>query len=175
MNRALSLVGVTFSLVSLVSCSRNLPEREAAELTRKSEGYPRLASVTFSRVKADSPLGREIARLVQEGYFVPGDAAFRPAQVAEKGADIVEDWSWNKIWEQWRCSFFAYRADIQVKRILTDSRKGEAEVEYEEVYKLTPYGERLLSLGAELPRERRSEEMTARFRKYDQGWTLAHD
>ena len=86
---------------------------------RESEGYPQLESIRLSGwiegwIKEDSPLGRELARLVGEGLLIPVPGTFWRYEPNGKGKDLVDKCVWknyyNKEWENF--DPLAYKWDV---------------------------------------------------------------
>lgn len=174
MKRVLSLSAFLFFAMSLISCSQKLTDDQATELIRTSKGYPTLESTTLFDVKPNSPIGQEVSKLVSEGYMLSQKSYWSGYEITEKGKGVVSKCVWNSVYGNYEvCTFFTHKADIlKIGKILTDSKEGTAEVVYEVAYSLTPYGEKLISPGAKIEREKKGHENTAYFKKYDQGWVV---
>jgi hypothetical protein len=171
MKKVLSLTAFLFLAILLMSCSQKLTDDQAIELIRKSRGYPRVTTTPLWPIQPNSPIAQEILTLVAEGYMLPQKSYWEGYEITEKGKGIVKECQWNSRRGEYSCTFFTHKADIvKIKKMLTDSKKGTAIIVYEVAYKLTPYGEKLISLGGKIEREKKGYERTIRFKKYDQGW-----
>jgi len=172
MKRVLTLTAFLFLVMLLASCSKTLTNDQAMEAIRKEGGYPKLVTTKLLSIKPDSKIGQEISRLISEGYMlVPekrGPYGY-VLKVTEKGKNFVK---WCSYYKGYTGEFITHKADIaRIKQILTDSKEGTATVVYEVGYTLTPFGERLINLGAKIKKE--EYEGQAYFKKYDQGWVLS--
>jgi hypothetical protein len=186
--KILRLLSVSvFFFMLLFSCgqsqigqSKNLTENLAMKLIREKYNYPELLTITISDVRPDSPLGREISRLINEGYLLPQESYFEGFKISEKGKNIIRSCVWNNTYQMYDIfSPFTHQRDVvRIKKILTDSKSGTATVTYELGYTPTPYFDKLRGLDKEKVdfevrnREMRPLEITDNFKKYDQGWQI---
>ena len=179
-NIILLLFSFVFLIVSLASCGR-LSSNQAMELIRKAKGYPKSAFITFTQIRKNSPLGQEIARLVKEGYLANGNI-WTGYEITEKGKDVVSYCDiYNSIWHTYNVFRpITYKEDvIKIKKILTDSKSGTAQVTYEVGFTPTPYFYSLKKIDEKSINEAAQNvkpfDRVAIFKKYDQGWQYEGD
>ena len=140
MRGALALGSVL--LTSCVASWRSgISDEEAISLIRTTEGYPKLLSTCVTG-QQNSPLAREIARLVSEGFVsVPPTSYYLlPCTVHDKGKQIVERCSWSGFDGIGELCAFTHTLDVS--RIVdkrTDSPNGLAAVIYEVKSTERPY------------------------------------
>jgi hypothetical protein len=168
-----------------ISCTspEKLSEDEVKKLIREANKLPSPYSLDLGDVRINTGLGREIERLVKEGYMIPGDY-MGGNKITEKGKDLILECHYNPVYKAYEHFYpIIYKVDIkQILEIVIDSKNNLAEVKYELGLFPTSYLEELKKIDTEniianaIQRHQAEVNTTkkdnVKFKKWDRGWRI---
>jgi hypothetical protein len=177
-------VGVIFSIVAaLSSCSKaDLSDDDAVRIIQKVNFSTISINVigwTDSNVTKDSPLGKEMDRLIREGFITKVNySGYEPTS---KGKDIIVKCDWNNVYGYWDVAEFygIQPGPIKITSKAIDSKRGIAVIHYEISWTPTEYLKKLCLLDTNLVAAKVSQKINElekdrriTLKLWDDGWHL---
>ena len=162
--------------VMLAACgAQGLTEKDVIPLIREAEQIPELRPIYFPAIHRDDPLGKEIQRLIEEGYIrVSG----WDMEVTERGRGLIGKPSWDAFRKLYSAHFYTHLWDVgKIREIVVDSESGSAMVTYELETRPTSYLSHLRQVDAEVIDRQVSaiegkDVKRLRLKLWDQGWRV---
>lgn len=169
-------------LITVAACSgTRLSDDDAILAIREAQGYPKLDWIDLGGTKEASPIGREVGRLVREGYITSvGDFLQGGCQMSESGKEIVHSCVWNGFSHTLE-GLRLYTHQLDVTRILDkriDPQNQTAAVSFEVTPKPTPYFAHLQTVDRESVEEafrKKGQRFVgeATLEKWENGWRVS--
>lgn len=160
-----------------------LTSETAYKLIKHATRFPEPVADSFQNIKKRTPLGREVERMIREGYFVCKQSILGDFSATKNGKYLVENCIWNSFYKYYMVDFYTHKLEItRIVDILTDKSIGTAVVTYEVGLAEAPYLERLREIDlARVQREFGGRDIKSvrelrkvSLKKWDQGWRVRH-
>lgn len=180
--KILGIGGLLAAIVALNACKpAPLSSEEAFEQIKKTGVFPKLIPKFFQTVEPASPLGRELLRLIKEGYMTAPPSVLSDSVIADKGKNIVEQCRASST-EFYNVILYTHVVDVDPKADKRISVHGDsAEIQFTLKGGLSEYGQHLRQIDPSCvdpktvgtpDKQPIGGEGVAYFERWESGWRL---